>query len=37
MSKRTKIKGKIVPADSSLSARERSALKQMGELPALKK
>ena len=37
VSKRTMIKGKILPADSSLSARERRALKQLGELPAPKK
>jgi hypothetical protein len=37
VSKQTKIKGKTLPADSSLSARERRALKQSGELPATKK
>jgi hypothetical protein len=37
VSRPTKIKGKAIPADSSLSARERRALKQLGELPAPKK
>jgi hypothetical protein len=37
LSKQTKIKGKTLPADSSLSARERKALKQSGELPSSNK
>jgi hypothetical protein len=37
VSKQTNIKGKFLPADSSLSVRERRALKQVGELPEPKK